>query len=1493
MSRFGFLDWSLVRRARQRNRRQPIARLVPASRNRRLTIEPLETRALLAADIDVTMSDSPDPVIAGQNITYTVTVSNSGPDAATNVVLTDAVPAGTSFVVGTVSQGTINESAGVVTASLGTINASSSATFTLVVTVNPNVADGAIVTNTATATSATDVTPANNSDTEGTQVIAQADVSVTKTDSPDPVVAGSDLTYTLTVANSGPSDAQNVVLSDSIPVGTSAVSFAQNSGPSAALAFTGTSFTASFDTLAAGATATFTMVVTVNPNTLNGSPITNFLEVTSTTTDPNLANNSDVENTTAITLADLTVVKIDSPDPVVAGTNLGYSITLTNNGPSNAQNVLLEDFIPAGTSASSFSQTSGPAASLAFTGSSFTATFGTLAAGATATFEMAVTVDPASLEGAIIANTVDVTTATTDPNLANNSDTELTTVAAPQADLVVTKTDSADPAVIGEQLEYTITLTNIGPSDAQNLVLTDIFPPETSPVFFIQTSGPAASGVSFDGDSFDATFTTLAAGATATFLMRLTVDASTPDNTTVTNSVTVTTATTDPNLANNADVETTLVLLPRADLSVTKSDTPDPVQAGNNVEYTITLTNAGPSDAQNVVLTDVFPVGTTPIFFIQTAGPAATSTSFTGVSFLANFTSLAAGATATFLMRVQVDAATLNGTIYTNATNVTTTTLDPNPANNSDTETTTVGTVDLSVTKTDSPDPVIAGNNLTYTVTVQNTGTVAAQNVQVFDATPPGTTFFSATQTSGPAFTLTTPALGGTGQIEADASSLAPGAIATFTFVVNVIASVPGGVTITNSVNVASSSTDLNPANNVDTENTTVNTQADLEVDKTGSPDPVVAGTNVTYTLTVSNTGPSDSNTVTLVDLVPAGSTFVSFAQTGGPAFTLTTPPVGGTGSVDATAATLAAGATATFVLVVNVNANIADGSEFANTATVTSITTDVDPGNNSSTTTATVQAQADLVITKTDTPDPVNAGEDLTYTVTVTNNGPSDATSVTVEDLLPAGTSFVSFMQTSGPAFTLTTPPVGGTGSVDATAATLAAGASATFSLVVNVDDGTGGTLISNTASVTTTTTDPNLANNSATETTLVPLADLVITKSDSADPVQAGDNITYTLTVTNNGPNDAQNVTAFDLVPANTTFAGFLSITQGSASFSAATNDINAVFGTIPAGGSATLTFVVAVDAGLPNPSIISNTATTASDADDPNLDNNSVTQFTVVGTLGGAGLADDPENPGQKVLLVVGTNANDVLIIEPRPSNLLQVRVKNTGQLLGIFSRNAFARILALGLGGHDLIFVDPRIAKPAELHGNEGNDKLIGGKGPDELFGEEGIDVLQGGLGNDTLRGGSGDDVLVGGSGRDFLYGEGGNDVLKGDAGNDVLLGGAGNDFLYGGIGRDLLIGGAGRDRLFGQDGDDILIGGTTTHDDDAAALLAILAEWGAAIGFNARIAGLSAELNSSTVLDDGVVDELTGGLNRDWYLDFALADTRIGFSSNATTGDRRN
>ncbi|HEX5164748.1 MAG TPA: GEVED domain-containing protein [Thermomicrobiales bacterium] len=240
--------------------------------------------------------------------------------------------------------------------------------------------------------------------------------------------------------------------------------------------------------------------------------------------------------------------------------------------------------------------------------------------------------------------------------------------------------------------------------------------------------------------------------------------------------------------------------------------------------------------------------------------------------------------------------------------------------------------------------------------------------------------------------------------------------------------------------------------------------------------------------------------------------------------------------------------------------------------------------------------------------------------------------------------------------------------------------------------------------------------------------------------------------------------------------------------------------------------------------------------------------------------ARLVDDPANPGQKVLVVVGSTGKNFLTIAPDAAGNLMVRegkkVKSS-TVLGVFSSAEVSRIVAYGLANNDTIRVDSRISTPSELHGNAGKDALYGGAGDDLLYGDEG------------------------------------NDTLNGDSGNDVLVGGLDKDKLTGGHGRDLLIGGAGADGLDGGDDDDILIGGSTTHDSQPSALSAIMAVWRSAAGFLERIASLGGLLNSSTVIGDGIREKVTGGRGRDWMIDFESQDQFKDFDSNPTTGDHQN
>ena len=203
-----------------------------------------------------------------------------------------------------------------------------------------------------------------------------------------------------------------------------------------------------------------------------------------------------------------------------------------------------------------------------------------------------------------------------------------------------------------------------------------------------------------------------------------------------------------------------------------------------------------------------------------------------------------------------------------------------------------------------------------------------------------------------------------------------------------------------------------------------------------------------------------------MTDVVPANTTFVSDAQTSGPTFTLSNPAVGGTGTITGTIGTLALGASATFTVVVLVSPSTPAGTIISNTADVTAATSDPNLANNSQTVTTAVTTQADLSLTKTAAGGPVIAGNDITYTITVANAGPSDAQTVAMTDVVPANTTFVSDAQTSGPTFTLTSPAVGGTGTISGTIGTLALGASAIFTVVVLVSPSTPeGTTITNTA--------------------------------------------------------------------------------------------------------------------------------------------------------------------------------------------------------------------------------------------------------------------------------------------------------------------------------------------------------------------------------------------------------------------------------------------
>ena len=320
-----------------------------------------------------------------------------------------------------------------------------------------------------------------------------------------------------------------------------------------------------------------------------------------------------------------------------------------------------------------------------------------------------------------------------------------------------------------------------------------------------------------------------------------------------------------------------------ADLAVTNAGSPNPVVPGNNITYTQTVTNGGPFDAVNAVLTEAIPVNTTfQSIAISGAGAAGWSCSTPAVNGTGVITCTdadvptGASGTATFTVVVQVNGGTATGTQIADTVSVTSGTNDPNLANNSATVLTIVGalnTANLVITNSGSPNPVLAGANITYTVVVTNNGPGTASTLAFTEAVPANTTFVSAAVASGTGGWTCAPA-----SISCTNPTFAVGASTTFTVVVTVNGGTASGTVITSTANISSATTDPNPSNNVAIATVIVATagQADLAITKTGTPNPVLAGNNITYTITVKNNGPASASTVVLTDTLPANTTVVS-----------------------------------------------------------------------------------------------------------------------------------------------------------------------------------------------------------------------------------------------------------------------------------------------------------------------------------------------------------------------------------------------------------------------------------------------------------------------------------------------------------------------------------------------------------------------------------------------------------------------------------------
>ena len=285
--------------------------------------------------LSVTKAASPSPVQAGDRLTYTLAYTVTGNEPAFGVTISDTVPQSTTYQAcsGGLSCGQMG---GVVTWYLNTVNPPASGVVTMVVRVDSGVPAGAFIYN---AVAITDTSGLTDTDDLTTPVQTRADLAVTKSDDPDPVIVGTLLTYTLVVTNNGPSVARNVAVTDTLPPEVAFVSAtpAQSSGPNPLVW--------SLGDLAVGEVRRLTVTVRVLVTTTD--VFTNAVVVGSDTPDDNPGNNGDEEPTTPL-VPGLELTKDVVPGEAVRNIPFTYTVRITNTGQITFDPLVLTDTLPAG-----------------------------------------------------------------------------------------------------------------------------------------------------------------------------------------------------------------------------------------------------------------------------------------------------------------------------------------------------------------------------------------------------------------------------------------------------------------------------------------------------------------------------------------------------------------------------------------------------------------------------------------------------------------------------------------------------------------------------------------------------------------------------------------------------------------------------------------------------------------------------------------------------------------------------------------------------------------------------------------------------------------------------------------------------------------------------------------------------------------------------------------------------------------------------------------
>jgi uncharacterized repeat protein (TIGR01451 family) len=516
------------------------------------------------ANLSVTKTANLSVADEGDTVRFTVALTNSGPQDATNVELTDLLPSGLTGVVDSTSTGTYDPGTG--TWTVGDMLAPSTEVLQLWASVDAGTA-GSTLRNAAlvTATDQDDTNPGNNADTASVRILA-ADLSVTKAVDVALPDEGDTVNFTVRVRNDGPDAAAGVEVTDLLPPGLTSTGNLASQG-------TYDPFTGlwAIGAIAAGDSATLDLTCSVDAGSA-GSSIQNVAAVTaSLRADPDASDDAG-SVVVYVPAVDLVVSKTAGAPAVNEGDAVVFAIGAANAGADSASGVVIADLLPTGLTW----QSDLPSQGTYDAGTGLWA-LGSLAAGDSATLSLTATVDPGT-GGATLWNVAALASVDqTDVAAANDADS--VAVAVRLADLAVAKSVDDPNAPEGATVTFTVVVANAGPDSATGVQLLDALP--TGLTYQSHTATPGT----WDSGTGAWNLGALAAGDSATLSIAATVDPGTA-GATLTNTASVTAS----DVADHA---------PANDTASASVDVP----AGVTVVATQPAAAANPGDAGVLLLT--------------------------------------------------------------------------------------------------------------------------------------------------------------------------------------------------------------------------------------------------------------------------------------------------------------------------------------------------------------------------------------------------------------------------------------------------------------------------------------------------------------------------------------------------------------------------------------------------------------------------------------------------------------------------------------------------------------------------------------------------------------------------------------------------------------------------------------------------------------------------------------------------------------------------